>query len=277
MTEPSFSLKDDEIRFFNEQGYLLIKGVFSREEAATFWKEAHQLAYRLASAEDPGYRNEGWRSGATVTDLPRELLECHNAQFHSAAFTRLITDPRLTDRVASLIGPNVMLHHTKMFIKPPERGAPFPMHQDVPHFPFEKHSMVAAIIHFDDAPLEKGCVRVIPGSHKLGPLEHILEGGEHLPPEEYPLEDAIPCTAEAGDVLLFSYLTIHGSGVNTSDEARTTLLVQMRDPTDIPLEITHLSRGQGMMLRGIDPSADAGASVRSPSRSLTTAKSRSPF
>jgi len=49
-----------------------------------------------------------------------------------------------------------------------------------------------------------------------------------------------------------SYLTIHGSGLNVSNEARTTLLVQMRDPTDLPTRQVHQSRGQGMILRGID-------------------------
>jgi len=96
---------------------------------------------------------------------------------------------------------------------------------------------------------------MVPGSHKLGPLEHDPEGGWHLPLDQYPLEAAVPCPAEAGDVLFFSYLTIHGSGLNTSNEARTTLLVQMRDPTDPPTAQVHLSRGQGMMLRGIDPIA----------------------
>ena len=62
-------------------------------------------------------------------------------------------------------------------------------------------------------------------------------------------------------MLFFSYLTVHGSGVNTSSEARTTLLVQMRDPEDPPTIVTHLSRGQGMMLRGVDPTASAGANV----------------
>src|SRR5437016_7187893 len=84
----------------------------------------------------------------------------------------------------------------------------------------------------DDAPLEKGCVCVVPGSHKLGPLEHHAEGSWHLPLEQYPLESALPCPARAGDVLFLSYLTIHGSGLNVSNEPRTTLLVQMRDPTD---------------------------------------------
>lgn len=261
---------------YADGGYVLVEGVFTPEEAAFLRKEAHDLAHRLADVHDDGLRNQGWGSGAKVTDLPRELLHCHNVQYHSAAFSRLITDPRLTDRAADIIGPNVMLHHTKMFIKPPERGAPFPMHQDVPYFPFAKHSMIAAIIHFDDAPLAKGCVRVVPGSHKAGLLEHLTDGGHHLPPETYPVSEATPCPARAGDVLFFSYLTIHGSGLNTSQEARTTLLVQMRDPADRPARISHLSRGQGMMLRGVDPTADSGTSVPSPSRHLTAARPRRP-
>ena len=183
-------------------------------------------------------------------------MHCHNVQFYSAAFSRLLVDPRLTDRVSGIIGsPNVQLHHTKMFIKPPEKGSPFPMHQDAPYFPHDRHTMMAAIIHFDDAPIEKGCVRVVPGSHKLGVLEHSSQGGWHLPFEQYPIDSAVPCEAKAGDVLFFSYLTIHGSGINVSQEARTTLLVQMRDPADPPTIKTHESRGQGMMLRGIDPLA----------------------
>jgi phytanoyl-CoA hydroxylase len=112
---------------------------------------------------------------------------------------------------------------------------------------------LAAICHFDDAPEEKGCVRLVPGSHRLGPVDHIVEGSPHLPFDRYPLESAMPCPAETGDVLFFSYLTIHGSGINQSEEARTTLLIQMRDPEDLPAVATHLSRGQGMMLRGVNP------------------------
>jgi len=86
--------------------------------------------------------------------------------------------------------------------------------------------------------------------------------------DEYPLERATPVPAQAGDVVVFNYLTIHGSGVNTTQEARTTLLIQMRDPTDHPTVATHLSRGQGMMLRGIDPEADAEPDTSSASRYL---------
>ena len=76
-----------------------------------------------------------------------------------------------------------------------------------------------------------------------------------LSPRRFPIAEATPCPAEAGDLLIITYLTIHGSGVNTSPEARTTCLFQLRDPTDKPTKDTHRSRGQGMMLRGIDPDA----------------------
>jgi phytanoyl-CoA hydroxylase len=244
-------LTDEQIAHYQEQGYLLLKGAFSRAEAAELRREAHELMERLTRHQEI---DATWGSAREVAEKPAtQLLHCHNTQFQSAAFGRLMFDPRLVDPVADLIGPNVQLHHNKLFIKPPEKGSPFPMHQDYPFFPHERETMLAAIIHFDDAPLEKGCVRVMPGSHKLGPLEHIAEGAHHLSPQDYTVENGVPIEAEAGDVLIFSYLLIHGSGINSSAEARTTLLVQMRAPDDPPLVKTHESRGQGMMLRGVDP------------------------
>ena len=252
-TSSAFTLASEQVAFYQENGYLLVKSLFSREEAARFRQAGHDLMARIYAA---GQGDASWGSGKSLSDKATALQHCHDVQFYDAEFARLIVDERLTGVAAQIIGsPNVQLHHTKMFVKPPENGSPFPMHQDTPYFPHDNHSMIAAIIHFDDAPLEKGCVRVVPGSHKRGLLEHNPEGGWHLPLEEYPLETATPCPAEAGDALFFSYLTIHGSGVNQSDEARTTLLMQMRDPEDTPSVDTHNSRGQSMMLRGIDPTS----------------------
>ena len=97
-------------------------------------------------------------------------------------------------------------------------------------------------------------MRVYPGTHKLGPLEAVGQD-HHLPEDIYPIEGATPLPAKAGDAIFMSYLLVHGSGVNVSDEPRTTWLVQMRDPEDLPLNEGHTSRGQGMMLAGVDPGA----------------------
>lgn len=246
-----------QLQSYDENGYLLVKGLLDRNAAASYRGECHDLVRRLATSEN---LDATWDSarGLDARVPETSIQHCHDVQFFSAAFSRLIVDERFTEVAAQLMGgPNVQLHHTKMFIKPPERGSPFPMHQDHPFFPHARHSMIAAIIHFDDAPEERGCVRVVPGSHRQGPLEHQESaGGNHsLPVERYPLDSAVPCPAAAGDVLFFTYLTVHGSGVNVSDAARTTLLVQMRDPEDSPIVDTHRSRGQGMMLRGINPRA----------------------
>lgn len=251
-------LTEDQKAFFKENGYVHISGLLTPDEAALYRRETHELMARLSEIRniDATWGSAKDIAGGVVT----QLLHCHDVQFQSAAFARLIVDEKLTSIAADCIGgPNVQLHHTKAFVKPPEKGSPFPMHQDAPFFPHDNHSMIAVILHFDDAPLEKGCLRVVPGSHKNGMMPHIGTGSWHLDPSEYPVADATPLPAKAGDAVFFSYLTIHGSGINESSEARTTLLIQMRDPLDPPTIRTHESRGQGMMLRGIDPS---GATVK---------------
>jgi phytanoyl-CoA hydroxylase len=230
-------------------GYVLVKGLLSPEEAAAYRAESHRLLAALGPGEDPT-----WASAAGVAmGAATHLKHLHDAQFYSAMYSRLLVDPRFTDVVAAVLGtPNVQLHHTKMFVKPPENGSPFPLHQDHPFFPHTLHRVGAAIFHFDDVPEERGCVRVVPRSHLQGPLEHDPSGSFHLP--HVPFESAVPQPASAGDVLFFTYLTIHGSGVNVSDEARTTWLIQFRDPADPLIGNHHTdSLGQGMMLAGVDP------------------------
>jgi len=246
-------LTREQLLFYRENGYVLVKGLIRRDDAAVYRQECHNLADRLARHKNI---DATWGGAQQYTGGKKTVIQhCHDVQFYSAAFSKLIVDDRLTGAAADIIGPNIQLHHTKMFIKPPEKGSPFPMHQDYPYFTHKNHSMIAAIIHFDDAPLEKGCVKVFPGSHKLGPLP-VAQGGLHLDFQKWPLGKATPCEAETGDVLFFSYMTIHGSDLNVSKEARTTVLIQLRDPADPPTADVHKSRGQGTMLRGFDPTAD---------------------
>lgn len=238
---------------YDEQGYVLVKGLLTKEEAAEYRARSHELISSLDRGDDPT-----WAAASDVAMGQKTSLQhLHDAQFYDAAFTRLLTDPRFTSVAAAVMRtPNVQLHHTKMFIKPPENGSPFPPHQDYPFFPHRNDSVGAAIFHFDDAPDLKGCVRVAPGSHKEGPREHDPAGSYHLP--DFPTDQLVPMEAEAGDVLFFTYFTVHSSGVNMSDEARTTWLVQYRDPADRPLTDQHKeSLGQGLILAGTDPTGRA--------------------
>lgn len=246
-------LDDQQLRDYRRDGFVLVKGLIDPDEAARLRDEAHAVLGRMTEVVDPT-----WESAKVVAgDRPTSLRHCHDVQFHSAAFSPYLSDERFTSVASQVIdSPNVQLHHTKMFVKPPEQGSPFPMHQDYPFFPHATDKMGAAIFFLDGATEEKGCVRVVPGSYLQGPQEHVYEGGCHLPTDVWPIERSVPVPAEPGDVIFFSYLTVHASGLNTSNEARTTWLVQFRDPANQSLTSAHTeSLGQGMMLAGIDPTA----------------------
>jgi phytanoyl-CoA hydroxylase len=234
--------------FYEENGYLLVPGVFDAGEVEEM-RDA--IARILASVEGTAAdRNHRW-SGVDET---LQLKGFHDLQYHDAVFARMVAHPRLVAVLTDLIGPNVQLHHSKMLVKPPEQGAPFPMHQDQPYFPHERHSLVAASVHLDDTDEENGCLHVVPGSHRLGPLE--ATGDAHT--VDYPLESGVPCPAGAGDVLFFNYLTIHGSGTNRSTRTRRNVLFQYRDPADVPVPNgdgveDHVDWGMGLMVAGSNP------------------------
>jgi len=236
---------------FHEQGYLLVEGVYAPEFVEELRQEADAVIAR--SQESP--RASFLWGGKWLSDDERDklrLLGTHEMEYHSAAYTRALLHPQMLDVAEAIIGPNVQLHHSKLIYKPPAKGGSFPLHQDHPFFPHRNHSMIAVSVHMDDTTVENGCLFVVPGSHKNGPIPHAADGN-WLPEDEWPLERAIPCPAKAGDVLFFSYLTIHGSPPNVSDRPRRNVLFQFRDPEDEPEVLCHLSNGQGLMLRGINP------------------------
>ncbi|CAM4140952.1 phytanoyl-CoA dioxygenase family protein [Paenibacillus alkaliterrae] len=240
-----------DVQFYKENGYLLVKGVFNQDEVAAMREAVENIIQRAARSNAD--HNHAWQGDFLPPEQLKKLVlkGFHDVHFHDAAFTRAVIHPNMTAVLNAIIGPNVQMHHTKMLVKPPANGAAFPMHQDYPYFPHRDHSMLAASIHLDDADTENGCLRVIPGSHKQGPLQHV--GMHYLNHKEHPISSGTPCPAEAGDVLFFNYLTIHGSDVNRSTRTRRNVLIQYRDAADLPTVNSHFDWGMGLMVSGENP------------------------
>ena len=241
-------------RFYEEQGYLLVPDVLPPDEVDAVRDEMADVAARLERRR--GSLEASWQGSyrRRIQGVEPESFRCdsiHDVQRHSARMTRLVTDPRIVELFAELIGPNVELHHTKYHSKPPETGAPFPLHQDYPHFPHEGRSMTVGALFLDDASEENGCLGVVPGSHAGGALPIVGPGENYLDPDEYPLESLTPLPARRGSMLFLNYLTVHGSRPNTSKGPRRALFIQVRDPADRPTEKVHQSHGQGTMLAGV--------------------------
>jgi ectoine hydroxylase-related dioxygenase (phytanoyl-CoA dioxygenase family) len=233
--------------FYSEHGYVLVRSIFDEDEVEAMRGAIDGILERVAATEHD--RSHTWAG----VDQSLQLKGFHDLTYHDGVFTRMVAHPRLVAVLNQLIGPNVQLHHTKMLVKPPEQGAPFPMHQDYPYFPHERHSVLAASVHLDDTDEENGCLYVVPRSQRLGPLE--ARGDSKT--LNYTLESGVACPAAVGDVLFFNYLTIHGSGVNRSTRTRRNVLFQYRDPADPPLlrdgVEEHVDWGAGMIVAGSNP------------------------
>ncbi len=218
--------------FYQENGYSIARNIFSTQTLDALEEDFDKIVNQITSgSEDSNARWSGpamERMKATAT----KLVHTHNVQQFSARWHQALLHDAFLNQVEQLIGPDIVLHHSKLFMKPPAQGAPFPTHQDWSYFPTEKDTMMAAVIHVSEATDEMGCFRVYPGSHKLGRLEKSsgMDDGDTL--LKYPIEGATVLEAQRGDVLFFHYLLLHGSMPNTSEKARKTVLVQMHSGDD---------------------------------------------
>lgn len=220
---------------FEEQGYFLAKGVFDGEQLLKLQTEYDKIVVQLNRSGDQ--LNARWENEEEMEKLGAsnsKILHTNNVQMYSSAWMRALYADSFLDYAKAILGEDVILHHTKLFEKPSGVGAPFPMHQDWSYFPTEKDSMIAGILHLTEATDEMGCLRVYPGSHKLGRLENSngLSASETL--AKYPIEGAKVIEAEPGDIVFFHYLTLHGSMPNRSAKTRKTVLIQMYAGDDMP-------------------------------------------
>jgi len=177
-----------------------------------------------------------------ATEKKSKLIALHDLQLYSDAWMRAVTHRKLCGAMADLLGPLVAFHHSTLHVKPPETGHPFPMHQDWAFYKHNDDRYVDCLVHLDNTRHENGEIRFLDGSHKLGILEHVTKDEEsrdctpHLPTDKYRLEDTVPVPANAGDVVVFNILTIHGSHINTTDRNRRLVRVGYKHPENVQTE-----------------------------------------
>jgi ectoine hydroxylase-related dioxygenase (phytanoyl-CoA dioxygenase family) len=233
----------------NENGYYLARGLFRPAEIEALEREFDRIVRQLTRMGD---LNSAQWSGELQKKIGGEksmITHTHNVQCYSAAWLHAIQLKRFLDVAEAILGPDIILHHTKLFQKPTENGMPFTMHQDWSYFPSVKDTMIAAVVHVSPATDRMGCLRVYPGSHKLGRVAGTggQQASEFL--DQYPLENATVVEAEPGDVIFFHYFTIHGSKHNRSNRLRKTVLVQMHAGDD-EIEAGNTHPNARLVLRG---------------------------
>ncbi len=220
-------------RFFAENGYYHAKGVFTKAEMRPLARDFDRIVDQVIANERKV--NTGWKGGPTRRlkgGKRTELVHTHQVQIYSEKWLHAFYNKRFLQIASSILGPDIILHHSKLFDKPPEKGAPFPTHQDWSYFPTVQDTMIAGIIHVSKATDKMGCVRVFPGSHKLGRKKKTSGAVASRLLDKYPIEEGTIVECEPGDVIFFHYFTLHGSMPNRSKQHRKTVLVQMHAGDD---------------------------------------------
>ena len=158
--------------------------------------------------------------------------------FLDPLFDRLIEDPRIIDPACGLIGEDaVALWTDKINLKRPREGSRFRWHQDSPYW---RHAcdhcdrLPNVMVVLDDANVENGCFRLIPGSHREGFLPGIHDetklGPLFTDPDAFDESRQLPIEVPAGSLVFFDSHTVHGSQPNRSDKKRRAMVFTYQPP-----------------------------------------------
>jgi ectoine hydroxylase-related dioxygenase (phytanoyl-CoA dioxygenase family) len=152
-------------------------------------------------------------------------------------FLDLCRHPDIVAMVSDVIGEDVILWGSQLFCKPAGDGMAIPWHQDGHYWPIRPLAACSVWIAIDEASRENGCMRVIPGSHRGGLIDHQSDDDPDLA-----LNDALPDAAidtdaasdvrlEAGQISLHDVNIVHGSEPNRSTKRRAAMVLRYMPAT----------------------------------------------
>ena len=152
----------------------------------------------------------------------------------SATFFRSAFHSPTLDIVEAILGPNIELYgNGQCLYKEPVGGHPKHLHQDSAYFEHRYEGPVGILAYVVPTDLNNGALHVVPGSHKLGQLDHI-DTFSHLglSDREWPWDRALPIPGQPGDAIFFHVKTVHGSKQNHSDKPRPVFIHRYRRADD---------------------------------------------
>jgi phytanoyl-CoA hydroxylase len=215
-------IDDHATRSFDENGYLVARGLFDADEAA-FWRD-HFTRLREAGAYPGDVVGADPSSNDPLRKYPRMI---HMHRWDDVARAWLL-EARLARALTTLLGGlEPFAVQTMLYFKPPGARGQAP-HQDQYYLRADPGTCIAAWTALDPCDEENGCLEVVPGSHDWPILCTIgADTSESFTDITVPLPDdaqPVPVPMQPGDVLFFNGSLVHGSKPNRSDRFRRALI-----------------------------------------------------
>ncbi len=245
----------EQRRFYAEQGYLVIPDLLDRRILARLRSALADVlrgARRVTRSTEKFLVVKGPDKGYHVTRV-RDPIK-HHRTFYDLVFHR-----RILDVVENLIGPDLQLQQSRLILKPRGPNVWFDWHQDYPAYPHTNFDLLIVTVYLDDSTPANGCLTIIPGSHRLGPLPHrfIFEGASRtqLADKRVVADRArwLQTPVPAGGIEVHHGNLLHSSAVNRTDGPRTTLQLWYRAADNVQIGGSIDFYGWGLQVRGVDP------------------------
>jgi len=202
----------NQLKQYKDEGFVSPINVFSKEKAKEIRDEIELIE----------------------KEIPEELEKSgrYNAHLISPLLDEVTHDPKILDAVQSLIGEDILVCGTTLFIKNPNEKGFVSYHQDAKYIGLEPHNWVTAWVAITDSNEHNGCMRMWSGSHKDSLKEHdqkfnqgnLLTRGQTV--QNVPKEKITPLVLTAGQMSLHHPTTVHGSDINKSDDRRIGFVIQ---------------------------------------------------
>ena len=231
-------LRDELIPEYERDGYVLVKGMFDRDEIGLL---------RRAAKEDRQLDQHSFGRGDGEGGTVRLSLWNHPGDTLYGMFARCET---IVNSAEKLLEGEVYHYHSKMIMKDAKVGGAWAWHQDYGYwyqngvlFPL----LTSAYIAVDPATRENGCLQVLKGSHLMGRIDHVLTGDqagadlERVHEAQQRLE-LVYVEMDPGDVLFFHANLLHRSDQNKSDNPRWSMICCYNAARNDPYKEAHHPR-----------------------------------
>ena len=216
----SWALAPDQVGSYHQNGFLFPLDMMSSSEAGTLRNSMQAVLARTRN--DPKlFRYIFYASHLVVPEV-------HD----------LARDHRILDRVESVLGPDLLLWSSSLFIKEPRTTDYVSWHQDLAYWGLDDESReLTAWVAITEAIPSNGAMRFVPGSHKTGIIEHRdtwrkdiqLSRGQEIA-VEVDESEAVSVELQAGQMSFHHGSLFHASGPNRTNATRIGLALRYVTP-----------------------------------------------
>jgi hypothetical protein len=215
-------------RAYAEDGFLVVRGLFSPAEMAVASLEAERLLGRDDLKDTNNIRCR-WQNHVGTGECLFETFD--PVADISPVCGQLARDPRLVGVLSALYGEPARLFKDKLIFKPPGAKG-YDLHQDYIGWPGFPRTFVTAAVAIDPCGKDNGATEVFPGYHRRGYLSP--EDGDYHPLPAGAVDETrgVVLELEPGDVAVFGCFVPHQSAPNRSDRWRRLLYLSYNADSD---------------------------------------------